>query len=131
MDNERELAWAAGFFDGEGSTFVRHTLKHKGGTTGKMYPLLTVEISVAQVRREPLDRFLAAVNLGTINGPYKSTNGQPYYRWQTSGRGNVHKVLCVLWPFLSIPKKEQAQKCWKELLEKRTNKSPKLKELPI
>lgn len=26
-----ELAWAARFFDGEGSVFVRHTKRHKGG----------------------------------------------------------------------------------------------------
>lgn len=127
-----EQAWAAGFFDGEGSLFVRHTAKHKGGTTGKLYPLLTVEMSIAQVRREPLDRFLAAVGVGAIAGPYKprSQNSQPHFRWSTAGRPSVYSALCRLWPFLCPPKKEQAARAWAELQEKATKKSPRLPELP-
>lgn len=130
---ETEIAWAAGFFDGEGSVFVRHTKRHKGGTTGKMYPLLTVELSVAQVRREPLDRLLKALGTGVVRGPYapKRKNHNKYYRFQTAGRPRVLRVATLLWPYLSIPKREQFLKCWIELKLKRTVKSPKLGELPI
>lgn len=128
-----ELAWAAGFFDGEGCIFVRHTTRHKGGTTGKMYPLLTVETAIAQVRPEPLHRFHAAINVGRVSGPYtpKRTTHSPYYRWLTAGRPSVRTVLVTLWPYLSAPKREQAHRCWDDLRRLRTNKSPVLMELPV
>lgn len=131
MSEETELAWAAGFFDGEGSVYIRHTKRHKGGN-GKDYPLLTVEISVTQVRPEPLERFKKLFDFGKLGGPYKSSqkNAKPHYRWNTAGRPSVLKVAEALWPYLSIPKKEQFEKCWTELQEKRTKKSPVLNPLP-
>lgn len=128
-----ELAWAAGFFDGEGSVYVRHTQRHKGGTTGRVYPLTTVEVSLSQVRVEPLKRFLEAVQIGTLRGPYqhRKITHAPYFRWQTAGRPSVHKVLSLLWPYLSLPKREQFQKCWKELSDLKTSKSPVLPDLPV
>jgi|SRR5579859_4384155 len=131
MNRECKLSWAAGFFDGEGSVYIRHTTKHKGGN-GRYYPLLTVEMSLSQVEPHPLRRFKKIVNTGKLGGPYKprKKNAKPYYKWQTAGRPSTRKVLLLLWPYLSNPKKIQAKRCWKELLEKRTKKSPKLQELP-
>lgn len=131
-DLQTELAWAAGFFDGEGSIYVHHIKRHKGGTTGRYYAITSVEISVAQSDKRPLNRFLNIINIGRIAGPYqpKYRNAKPYWYWKTAGRPSVHAVLSLLWPYLSEPKKEQARRCWVTLLEKKTNKSPKLLELP-
>lgn len=131
-DLQTELAWAAGFFDGEGSVYVRLTKRHKGGTTGKYYPITTVDIQVSQSDKRPLIRFLKVIDIGRIVGPYQPTNPKAklYWRWQTSGRPSVHKTLSLMWPYLSEPKKEQARRCWATLLKKKTNKSPKLPELP-
>lgn len=125
------MAWAAGFFDGEGSTFLRLTRRHKGGTTGKDYPLTTVEMSVAQVRPEPLRRFHGIVGAGKMGGPYGgSGNRRPSYRWNTAGRPSAARVLTLLWPYLSEPKKEQARRVWAELAARRGPKSPQLPALP-
>ena len=127
-----ERAWAAGFFDGEGSVYTRHTKKHKGVTTGKMYPLTTVEMSLCQIRKEPLERFHKAVGVGRISGPYKpkTPNSQPYWRWNTAGRPSSNAVLTTLWRYLSLPKREQALAVWVELESLKTPKSPKLPKLP-
>lgn len=90
--NEIELSWAAGFFDGEGSTICNGSIR----------------MSVAQVEKEPLYRFFTAVSIGAIRGPYKySTNRQPHYQWNASG-SDVIKTLEKLWPYLSSIKKQQA-----------------------
>lgn len=127
-----EVAWAAGFFDGEGSVFVRNTARHKGGTTGKLYPLTTVEMGVSQVRIEPIIRFHRIVGIGKIGGPYGGLRPgrSAYFRWNTAGRPSVFRVAQLLWPMLSLPKREQFHRCWETLRERRTPKSPKLYSLP-
>lgn len=126
-----EVAWAAGFFDGEGSIYVRNTKRHKGGN-GKHYPLLTVEASIAQTVREPLDRFALLFAFGRVVGPYAQSGAaqNDYYRWQCGGRPSVHELLCVLWPHLSEFTKDKARKAWEHLRSAATIKSPKLPELP-
>jgi hypothetical protein len=55
MIPETEIAWAAGFFDGEGNTCVGRALM----------------ISIGQVNRSNLERFNEATGeLGSISGPY-------------------------------------------------------------
>lgn len=99
-----DLAWAAGFFDGEGSTYIN---RRGGATTGG-----TVRVSIGHVDRRPLDRFLEAVGLGSVTGPYdhntkRNPKHRPHYSYQVYGQ-NARLVLSALWPYLSGPKKEQA-----------------------
>lgn len=126
-----EIAWAAGFFDGEGSVFVNHK-KAIGGTTGKVYIINSPCLSVSQVDRRPLDRFATAVGGRIPTGPYKprSASSNSYYKWDASGRPSVHRVLVQLWDYLSEPKREQAQRVWAELARLKTPKSPPLPLLP-
>ena len=96
--DQYELAWAAGFFDGEG-----HVRKKKGKyvTLGRL--------QVSQKTTECLERLSKAVgNVGTIGGPYHSKN--PVYFWSLSDTSEVDRVLTSLWPYLSGPKREQALK---------------------
>lgn len=99
MSRNTELAWAAGFFDGEGCT-----------TQCRWSPT----IYVSQNDREVLDRFQAAVGLGKVRGPYRRSKSSykpesPRYIFHTSG-ATTAEVLKLLWPFLSRVKKEQAIK---------------------
>lgn len=129
---EAEIAWAAGFFDGEGSVFVNHIKRAKGGN-GRYYPVISVTATVVQTNPAPIYRFHAAIcGVGRINGPFKGrkANYKPYWRWSTEGRPSVCSVLSMLWPYLSYPKRQQAIKVWKELELLKTKKSPKLPSLP-
>lgn len=99
MLNEVELAWAAGFFDGEGSTSLAEGRKPK--------------LTIAQKYPECLERFRLAVGTGSIHGPYypPSNDGHQIYRFQIQRGQDVLDVLHKLWPYLSVHKKEQAEKC--------------------
>jgi hypothetical protein len=98
MADERELAWAAGFFDGEG-----HIRFHRGNSSW------TMEVGQADIR--PLERFLAAVGTGKIaSRPKKmgkARNGGAYWSWELYGAENVQRVFALLYPYFSAPKREQ------------------------
>lgn len=100
-----ELAWAAGFWDGEGTVSVGYILDH--GKTDRWY----VSASVEQMHdRRCVDRFYAAVGMGKIYGPYvKQYRGGELmrYMWRLSGYGKVLEFTQLLDPFISEPKKEQ------------------------
>lgn len=100
---ETERAWAAGFFDGEGSaTYIKARRK--------------LEVSAKQVDRRPLDRFVKAVGWGKVYGPYDSGgnanpyNSKPCHRWQLNGEVPICDFLTKIGPYLSEPKFEQITK---------------------
>lgn len=103
MPNREELAWAAGFFDGEGN--VGLFPQNRGRKA-------CLHMSVRQVRREPLDRFHAAVGgLGYVYGPHiNNRGGQDFYSYRCGGHRGVQAVMTMLWKFLSAPKREQTYK---------------------
>lgn len=133
--NDTELAWAAGFFDGEGSAFVNHQRKvpHKDRANPASYDITTPVLSVCQVDVRPLLRFSKAVNGRKPTGPYKhkKEGHNKYYRWDACGRPSVHRIVTLLWPYLSEPKKEQIRKVWEELMRLKGKKSPELQPLPV
>jgi hypothetical protein len=95
-----ELAWAAGFWDGEGCTSI-----HKQGNNA------TASVHQVDDEVESLYRFHNAVlGVGKIYGPYQAKKGnhQPYFSWHVSGGSKVQAVIAMLWPFLGNIKKEQA-----------------------
>lgn len=90
-----ELAWSAGFYDGEGNS----------GLTTQGYP----RISIGQIERTTLDRFRTATNVGTIYGPYARSREEwnDIYMYIAKGFQEVQAVAVMLWPFLSEPKRAQ------------------------
>lgn len=111
--NRDELRWAAGFFDGEGSTYLHKTFykRKDGNTTIGQHPY----IQLAQAEPTVLERFDIAVNhLGTLSKPYAHTkqlrgNERPCYTYRISSFEKVQAVIALLWNFLSGPKREQAK----------------------
>jgi hypothetical protein len=93
-----ELAWAAGFFDGEGSVYYRGRKRQE------------LCLAVSQSDRRPLDRFCSAVGIGAVRGPYKAkySNAKPYYVYSIGSHVPVQAVVAMLWRWLSEPKREQA-----------------------
>ena len=99
--NREELAWAAGFFDGEGC-FRLHTGKY-------------AQIIVNQVHPEVLQRFHHAVHsLGILTGPYTpagmNSDGSPrraMWTYRVTNWVGVQAVYAMLYPFLGSVKCEQ------------------------
>jgi hypothetical protein len=97
-----ELAWAAGFWDGEGSCGCYGKNDGRKRRASDTY----LRASVNQNEREPLDRFLAVVGMGKIYGPYQRHEGNPYWSYQLAGK-SAELLLGRLWPWLSGPKRRQ------------------------
>lgn len=100
--SREELAWAAGFFDGEGCTYA---MKRSDAYT-------RVALDVGQVNKDTLERFRAAVGgLGSVVGPYSHRarpQSKPIYQYRASSFEDVQAVLAMLWAWLGPHKREQA-----------------------
>lgn len=108
--NTHELAWAAGFFDGEGSTYFtgyergsnRYTRGYKLG------------LSISQKEYEPIKRFSNIIGYGE---PKLERNGKGYIYKILVGRfEHVQYIMCKLWKYLSYIKKEQYKNAVKQYL---------------
>jgi hypothetical protein len=96
-----ELAWAAGFFDGEGSISLSRT----GPVSANVWHVLRLDAN--QIDRRPLDRFARAVGVGAVRGPYthgRNTKRQRYM-FVVQNYDDVATVLLALWSYLSEPKR--------------------------
>lgn len=94
--NREELAWAAGFFDGEGSTGC-----YRNHVKGKRW-----SVSIQQKGPALLRRFRRAVRgLGHINGPYwnKTTN---LWAFRTVRFEHSQAIMAMLWPWLGRQKRQ-------------------------
>ncbi len=93
--NEISLAWAAGFFDGEGSIQLK-------GKYSSIY--------IGQKERELLDFFLSIVGWGKVSDrrDYKSVKGKDTYIYTYYAGGDTGTLILIkLLPFLR-GKKSQA-----------------------
>lgn len=118
-----ELAWAAGFFDGEGCTtnHKAYTKTHvaKDGSKSTLTSD-SIKLQVPQVERCNLERFMWAIGgVGAIHGPYQPKNrpnASPIYRWSCTGVNDARSVLGSMWPWLGRVKREQAERALGEKL---------------
>jgi hypothetical protein len=91
-----ELAWAAGFFDGEGWADLQ---RREGRGTGQ--PAARVNQADPDGVPEVLVRFQRALGgLGTIGGPKVEEARIDLYRWDVSSRGDVELLHHFLLPWL-------------------------------
>lgn len=104
---DEALAWAAGLFDGDGSTCL---LKHRTHTG-----YICAEMSITQTSRtgapEVLTRFRAIVELGHVNGPFGGSDRcEPVFRWKAHRLADIAMVAQALWPWLGHVKRAQAER---------------------
>ena len=110
MPYDREkLAWAAGFFDGEGCTTF-----HLGKGTQYYYPRLRIGQS-GNSGYMVLETFKDALQMGSISGPYSANptrypNRQVTWSYYLHGFEKVQAAIALMWTWLSDAKKEQAIK---------------------
>lgn len=94
MTQDIELAWAAGFFDGEGC-FSRSNYR--------------VRVIIQQSHPEVLQRFADAVGFGKVHGPRTRSDSftqKPFWTYCVNGP-KAEKIADLLWPYLGSVKKEQ------------------------
>src|SRR5438477_4256644 len=102
--DDTEHAWAAGFFDGEGSVGV-------GGGSYRQ-PSMEIPQSSAQGIPDSLLHFQKVVGVGSITGPHPPRNPwarPPSYRWELGGHRTVETVAGLLWPWLGSVKRSQIE----------------------
>lgn len=113
-DSHYELAWAAGFWDGEGCMNFTDNLGTLADGSRKRYRQWHAVIG--QKNRRVLDRFQKAVGMGKVYGPYKSSiknlvkppEETAYnYQWRVGSVNDVTALGMLLWPWLSEEKREQ------------------------
>jgi hypothetical protein len=91
-----QLAWAAGLFDGEGTTSVLAAKRDKW-----QYP----RMSMAQKDPEVLYKLQAL-----LGGKIYASTTRNIYNWNVYKKEDVIDALNKLWPYLSEAKKKQAIK---------------------
>jgi len=96
-----EIAWAAGFFDGEGTTIATTTTARPG--------YFRLQVTVPQCGRdgvpEVLLRFQRAVlGMGVLDSP----DANFIHRWRAQGFGDAQATIALLWRFLGPVKRDQA-----------------------
>jgi hypothetical protein len=101
---EQAFAWAAGLFDGEGSTEL-----YCRRTPGRTWFALRSRVSQCDAKGIPavLDRFRTIVGCGRIDGPTSGEGYENAYKWD-AGADDTLQVLAKLWPWLGIVKRVQA-----------------------
>ena len=99
LNDEVELAWAAGFFDGEGNT--------RSSVRGPRWATFIVQIK--NTDPTPLHRFQKAVGLGAVYGPYSSARPgwSQFWHYQATG-WDGERVIELLRPYLCESKAAQA-----------------------
>jgi hypothetical protein len=102
-----ELAWAGGFFDGEGSTLLQKHRTHAGYFAPGLYVPQSSEVGIAP---ELLRLKSALGDIGNISGvrPGKG-NWKPHRRWRVCRLAAVQLGLHLLWPFIGEVKRSQAR----------------------
>lgn len=103
--NREELAWAAGFVDGEGCFSI---------ATGSETAQIRARFNIVQAESgaETMCRFQNALPFGAqILGPYtnRNPNAQAQYWYTLSGFEDVQALLALLWTWLSPVKRAQAK----------------------
>ena len=97
-----ELAWAAGFWDGEGSAWLAQP---EGRRTAQPYARINQASSVGIP--EVLVRFREIVGVGRISGPDMKDGREPLFRWVVSSRPDVERLAELVSPWLGDVKRRQ------------------------
>ena len=101
VGSDTERAWAAGFFDGEGSVWAYFD-KRPGRRPG-------IGLQVEQADIRPLQRFREAIgvkcNITRRPEPRGTSRRRTYRIYLTNSK--ALSALAAMWPWLSEPKQEQ------------------------
>jgi hypothetical protein len=109
MSTETDIAWCAGFFDGEGHISYKEKINPKTKhVTGTLYCCIPQKSD----NREVLDFFQSTIGFGTMYGPYTNkTNGKECERYEIQFKTDeILKLFTLLKPYLKSKKTQDFQK---------------------
>ena len=117
--NDELAAWAAGFFDGEGTI---------GAYGDARRPAVSMSLAQASDAGVPdtLERFRLAVGAGEIYGPRtvpSPWSKLPQYRWQVHRFAEVERVVALLRPYADVLKLSQMDACLDHVRETRARRA--------
>lgn len=113
--NKEDLAWAAGFFDGEGCTY----LQRSNGTRSQFSKTyLSPSITINQKNHEVLEKFNQVTG---SYGKFYFSEIKNQYNLRFSSFEKTQYIICLLWPWLGTLKRDQYRRILKEYLENRKN----------
>lgn len=96
MPDLYDIAWAAGFLDGEGCIALT---RRSGAGEGTRCPV----VHACQTSPVPLEK-LAELFGGTVRYYRDTSKGTPVYQWSITGSGDIIDALDQLIPFLVLKK---------------------------
>lgn len=100
LDNEL-LAWAAGFFDGEGSTIAK--------TDARRPDYYQLDVSVPQSGSSGVPEVLTKFQRVMFGvGHIQPQHHDDMYKWDAGGRVPAEMALALMWPWLGDVKRTQA-----------------------
>jgi hypothetical protein len=100
--NEIDIAWAAGFFDGEGCISFR---PNNGGKN----PFIRISINQNADNREVLDKFIRIVGVGKVYGPYGRGRNKDVCSMYVGKYEHTQYIIALLWKHMSTCKRVQAK----------------------
>lgn len=106
------LAWAAGFFDGEGCFSVARDKRANADN-----PHLSMRLMLAQVDPLPLIQFQCVIGLGGRLASDAASQRRTCHRLQINGFEFVQAAALMMWPFLSPHKRTQYTEKSREMLD--------------
>lgn len=119
MSRDREqLAWCAGFFDGEGNVCA---------TTNKRDGRIQIRSQIGQCDRRVLDRMASIIGFGNVTGPYWQKHDGLMGGYRRRGKfylsfnrfEHIQALVACLWPWLSQVKRAQAKKAMRLYIKDR------------
>lgn len=122
-----ELAWAAGFFDGEGTIYAQRRRLPSGKWSSPV-----PSVTVTQVDPDVLYRFAGIVSAPRVLGPYtynkgRQPNAQSHYRIHLV-RDPAVEVIRQLWPYLCEIKREQYREVQRKCLSQKRGSSARSRQ---
>ena len=118
-----DIAWAAGFFDGEGCIGLdEQRYKRKKPRDKPLRPFIP-NIQLNNTDKDLIVRFATIVGYGNVTGPYK-TNGRKNkpthkatYFWKIAKQSEVKRILLMLLPYFGERRKLKAEQALYHLNE--------------
>ena len=113
MTSTKDIAWAAGVFEGEGCFYVppEPARKRKRGRTPSVTLVSTDYDTVIRLR--------TIVGVGGIHGPTIRPNRKPFWTWHVHSFEGVQHVIALFWSFLGIRRKAKAREALLANLDRR------------